>query len=160
MLTSMNIAMYESKGRQEIRKRKKRTEITETLGKTSIRIIEVRLQTKTLAWILEWIGEIINHSQLLVGELQQWLFRTVVLNKTILSLRYLNCIASSSSLVTMYNAGKSVEGRDIIAVKVSSGGASKPAIFIGILRKILVNLYINYCKMEAYMQESGFLLQQ
>ena len=49
MLTSMNLTMHESKGRQEIRKRRKRTEITETLGKTQIRIIEVRHQIKTLA---------------------------------------------------------------------------------------------------------------
>ena len=38
---------------------------------------------------------------------------------------------SSSPLVTGFKAGKSVEGRDIMALKISTGG-NKPAIFIGI----------------------------
>ena len=42
----------------------------------------------------------------------------------------MNCLVSSSPLVTGFKAGKSVEGRDIMALKISTGG-SKPAIFIG-----------------------------
>ena len=44
--------------------------------------------------------------------------------------RFLSCVASSSPLVTGYRAGRSLEGRDIMALKVSTGG-DKPAIFIG-----------------------------
>ena len=44
--------------------------------------------------------------------------------------RFLSCVASSSPLVTSYRAGRSLEGRDITALRVSTGG-DKPAIFIG-----------------------------
>ena len=72
-------------------------------------------------------------------------FNTVVMQKTLLSHRYLNCIASSSSLVTKYNAGKAVEGRDIIVVKVSNGRGSKPAIFIGKIKyNSMIDVYVNY----------------
>ena len=47
---------------------------------------------------------------------------------------------SSSTLVTGFKAGKSVEGKDIMALKISTGG-SKPAIFIG---KSVKNSFFNF----------------
>ena len=65
MLTSMKITIQESKGRQEIRKRRRRMEITEI--RTPKRILGVKHQNKILVWIQEWIGEITNLSPLLAG---------------------------------------------------------------------------------------------
>ena len=46
--------------------------------------------------------------------------------------RYLNCIASSTEMATLYKIGKSIEGRDILVVKIStSNSKSKESIFIG-----------------------------
>ena len=63
-------------------------------------------------------------------------------------LSYLNCLVSSSTLVTGFKAGKSVEGKDIMALKISTGG-SKPAIFIG---KSVKNSFFNF---QLFIPDGG-----
>ena len=54
--------------------------------------------------------------------------------------RFLDCLASTNrDLITLYNIGKSVEGRNIKVVRVSTGGAGKKAIFIGTFLKFPVS---------------------
>ena len=55
---------------------------------------------------------------------------------------------SSSPLVTGFKAGKSVEGKDIMALKISTGG-SKPAIFIG---KSVKNSFFNF---QLFIPDGG-----
>ena len=55
---------------------------------------------------------------------------------------------SSSTLVTGFKAGKSVEGKDIMALKISTGG-SKPAIFIG---KSVKNSFFNF---QLFIPDGG-----
>ena len=74
-------------------------------------------------------------------------------------LSYLNCLVSSSPLVTGFKAGKSVEGRDIMALKISTGG-SKPAIFIGKSVKILFLNFNLIFQTEVFTLGNGSRLPQ
>ena len=61
--------------------------------------------------------------------------------------RFLDCLASTNrGLVTLYNIGKSVEGRNIKVVRVSTGGAGKKAIFIG-ESWVVPGLSLNICSL-------------